>query len=593
VGMRDKVAARSTRSRSPPRPSLSEVSPHDGGRSPLSPSNRFNGRMSQPQGYNTRSAKKQRDKDVFTSPGHGGTVGKLGEEGAQAGSSMTTRRQATMQAESLPEGESDDLPGVERMQIEERGGAAGRAEQSASSSQLGAAMEGQESDHGSGSARVQLTRANNPVVRLTVKLLHTYQGINEKYYAKANQRNNNGYDDENGDYIIRAGDIVNGRYKIHRRPNGASPLLGKGSFGQVVYALDLKVNSGATGPGGQRGEVALKIIKNHRHWHEQAKCEIDLLKSFTKLRAVPGHGDWVDYSNVVRLLDDFVFRNHCCLVFELLPFTLYDLLKYSRFRGVSLQLVSKFAMHLVRTLHCLRQPEVDVIHCDLKPENVMLVKHDDHRVKVIDFGSSCTSRRQPFTYIQSRFYRSPEVLLCRPYNHAIDMWSLGCILVEMHSGQPLFNGKNEAEQIRKICDVLGMPPPQMISHAGPKCKVNSLFRKDANGEYMIVTDTDSFSKPRRNFRDIIRNPAVMLSPEQERMYVLFEDLLRKMLVFDPELRITPEQALKHAFLNPGAEVTPRRDHDQMEMSPRPETPVTSHTTPRSSDKVDQAVQTQR
>lgn len=92
-----------------------------------------------------------------------------------------------------------------------------------------------------------------------------------------------------------------------------------------------------------------------------------------------GDVDWVDYANVVRLLDDFVFRSHCCLVFELLPFTLYDLLKYSRFKGVSLTLVRKFAHNLVRTLDCLRHPAVDVIHCDLKPENVMLVKYNEHR----------------------------------------------------------------------------------------------------------------------------------------------------------------------------------------------------------------------
>ena len=279
-------------------------------------------------------------------------------------------------------------------------------------------------------------RTKNPVIRLTVKLLDTYQDINEKYYAKHSKRSQDQWDDEHGDYIIRAGDMINQRYKIVKRPNGSSPLLGKGSFGQVVFAIDTK--AGPYGHNTGRTDVALKIIKNHHHWYEQAKCEIALLRRFTQRRPVERADgkqvDWVDHANVVRLVDDFVFRNHCCLVFELLPFTLYDLLKYSRFKGVSLQLVSKFAGHLLRSLDCLRDPDVDVIHCDLKPENVMLVKHDDHRVKVIDFGSSCSSKRQPFTYIQSRFYRSPEVLLCSPYSHAIDMWSLGCILVEMHTG---------------------------------------------------------------------------------------------------------------------------------------------------------------
>ena len=389
------------------------------------------------------------------------------------------------------------------------------------------------------------TRLKNPVIRLTVKLLDTYQDINEKYYAKHNRRSQDQWDDEHGDYIIRAGDMINGRYKVVKRPNGSSPLLGKGSFGQVVYAIDTKA--------GRNGaqDVALKIIKNHHHWYEQAKCEIALLRRFTQMKPVSVGGkvrDWVDHANVVRLLDDFDFRNHCCLVFELLPFTLYDLLKYSRFKGVSLQLVSKFAGHLLRALDSLRASDVDVIHCDLKPENVMLVKHDDHRVKVIDFGSSCSSKKQPFTYIQSRFYRSPEVLLCSPYSHAIDVWSLGCILVEMHTGQPLFNGKNEAEQMWKISDVLGLPPDHMIRNAGHKSKVKNLFKSD-NGSYVLNANGKTLKGKTRNFGEIIRRPtAPPYTMEQQCMYSMFEDFIIKMLAYDPAQRVTPAEALKHPFV---------------------------------------------
>ena len=63
---------------------------------------------------------------------------------------------------------------------------------------------------------------------------------------------------------------------------------------------------------------------------------------------------------------------------------------------------------------------------------------------------------QIYQYIQSRFYRSPEVLLGIPYDLAIDMWSLGCILVEMHTGEPLFAGSNE---VGKHCDANGILRP--------------------------------------------------------------------------------------------------------------------------------------
>lgn len=61
---------------------------------------------------------------------------------------------------------------------------------------------------------------------------------------------------------------------------------------------------------------------------------------------------------------------------------------------------------------------------------------------------------QIYQYIQSRFYRSPEVLLGMPYDLAIDMWSLGCILVEMHTGEPLFSGANEVCNATKSSDLI-------------------------------------------------------------------------------------------------------------------------------------------
>lgn len=77
------------------------------------------------------------------------------------------------------------------------------------------------------------------------------------------------------------------------------------------------------------------------------------------------------------------------------------------------------------------------------------------QIKVIDFGSACHERQTVYTYIQSRFYRSPEVLLGIPYNASIDMWSLGCIAVELFLGLPLFPGTSEYNQITRIVEMLG------------------------------------------------------------------------------------------------------------------------------------------
>ena len=112
---------------------------------------------------------------------------------------------------------------------------------------------------------------------------------------------------------------------------------------------------------------------------------------------------------------------------------------------------------------------------------------------------------QIYQYIQSRFYRSPEVLLGIPYDLAIDMWSLGCILVEMHTGEPLFSGANEVDQMNKIVEVLGMPPKAMLDQAH---KTKKYFDKLPDGTYVLRKPKDGkkYKAPaHRRLHDIIGN----------------------------------------------------------------------------------------
>merc|ERR1719387_1353360 len=115
---------------------------------------------------------------------------------------------------------------------------------------------------------------------------------------------------------------------------------------------------------------------------------------------------------------------------------------------------------LLKALECLKQAAI--IHCDLKPENILLSSTQGTHVKIIDFGSACFEGHTVYTYIQSRFYRSPEVLLGLPYTSAIDMWSLGCISAELYLGLPIFPGTSEFDQMTRIVEVLGNPPKGML-----------------------------------------------------------------------------------------------------------------------------------
>lgn len=281
-----------------------------------------------------------------------------------------------------------------------------------------------------------------------------------------------------------------------------------------------------------------------------------------------------------------MYRNHQCLVFEMLSLNLYELLKNTQFGGVSLNLIRKFAKQVLKSLMFLARSDVDIIHCDLKPENILLRHPKKSGVKVIDFGSSCRSNKRMYSYIQSRFYRSPEVILGLPYTVAIDMWSLGCILAEMHTGEPLFSGSDQFDQMQKIVKLLGMVPSSMIDRATDQVRLQ-FFEKDISPsgeeEWKIrqtkppptgkSSSTTSTPTETTSMADEPEDPVVpstdriaslsevitagvrqkkKFPPSEaynsQKNYEMFIDLVSKMLAYQPGDRIKPMDALVHPFL---------------------------------------------
>ncbi|CAL4110782.1 unnamed protein product, partial [Meganyctiphanes norvegica] len=324
-------------------------------------------------------------------------------------------------------------------------------------------------------------------------------------------------------------------------------FLGRGTFGQVVKCWKKGTND----------IVAIKILKNHPSYARQGQIEVGILTRLSQENA--------DEYNFVRAYECFQHKNHTCLVFEMLEQNLYDFLKQNKFSPLPLKFIRPILQQVLTALLKLKQ--LGLIHADLKPENIMLVdpSRQPYRVKVIDFGSaSHVSKAVCNTYLQSRYYRAPEIILGLPFSEAIDMWSLGCVIAELFLGWPLYPGSSEYDQIRYISQTQGIPAEHMLNNA---TKTTKFFYRDNESTYPFWRlktpeehegETGIKSKEARKyiFNCLDDMGQVNVPTELEGGELLAEkadrrefiDLLKRMLTMDQERRITPGEALQHSFV---------------------------------------------
>lgn len=235
---------------------------------------------------------------------------------------------------------------------------------------------------------------------------------------------------------------------------------------------------------------------------------------------------------MINFTQSFYFRGHLCISTELLGMNLYEFIKAHEFKGFSLRLIRRFCRQMLSSLVLLKSRKV--IHCDLKPENILLAHPLHSEIKVIDFGSSCFEHEKVYTYIQSRFYRSPEVILGMSYGLPIDMWSLGCILAELLTGYPIFPGENEQEQLACIMEIFGPPEKHLIEKSSRK----KLFF-DSLGKPRVTVST----KGRRR-RPSSKTLQQALKCDDE----AFLDFIARCLRWDPDRRMKPDEAMLHEFV---------------------------------------------
>ncbi|KAK2964060.1 putative serine/threonine protein kinase [Blattamonas nauphoetae] len=414
--------------------------------------------------------------------------------------------------------------------------------------------------------------AQSPMIKCSLYLVELYKKCNPQFkwirqikddgialtQPSAGVRND-GLDNVNDDFIFRVGDVITPTAQTstaRRKPGGSvylvEAMMGQGSFGQVLRCLDMSDHS----------TVGVKVIKNQPAYTKQAQLEKEILKM---IKQADPHDD----RHCLGFVDAFDFYNHVCIVTELLGDDLYTIIKEGRYRGFSLDLTASIVAQVLDV--CCLISDLGIIHCDLKPENI-LVDRCLPAVKVIDFGSSVFENKTIYSYIQSRYYRAPEVIVGAKYNTQIDMWSVGCIAAELFLGRPIFPGSSEYDQIFRITAMIGPIPQEMIASGRNRRKyfveeitpgvAQTRLRLMTMQEYHSLNEKTPPHKNHSFVKDTIAKTidayATQLLHENEKSQRgkadrrPFIDFLRRTLVIDPQQRLTPRQALAHPFISGAA-----------------------------------------
>ncbi|KAM9500967.1 serine/threonine-protein kinase PRP4 homolog isoform 1-T1 [Clarias gariepinus] len=351
-------------------------------------------------------------------------------------------------------------------------------------------------------------------------------GIGKDFKENPSLRDN--WTDAEGYYRVNIGETLDKRYDVYG-------YTGQGVFSNVIRARDLA-------RAGQ--EVAVKIIRNNELMQKTGLKELEFLKKLND-------ADPDDKFHCVRLFRHFYHKQHLCLVFEPLSMNLREVLKkYGKDVGLHIKAVRSYSQQLFLALKLLKR--CNILHADIKPDNI-LVNESKTILKLCDFGSASHIAENDITpYLVSRFYRAPEIIIGKPYDYGIDMWSVGCTLYELYTGKILFPGKTNNHMLKLAMDLKGKMPNKMIRKGLFKDQhfdqnLNFLYTEvDKVTEREKVTVMSSINATKDLLNDMIGRQR--LPEDQRKKVVQLKDLMDQILVLDPAKRISINQALQHPYI---------------------------------------------
>ncbi|CAM0875116.1 unnamed protein product [Alopecurus aequalis] len=328
------------------------------------------------------------------------------------------------------------------------------------------------------------------------------------------RKNRTGFEEDKNFHVV-LNSVIAGRYHV-------TEYLGSAAFSKAIQAHDLHTGM----------DVCVKIIKNNKDFFDQSLDEIKLLKYVNK-------HDPADKYHLLRLYDYFYYREHLLIVCELLKANLYEFQKFNRESGgevyFTMPRLQSIAIQCLESLQFLHG--LGLIHCDLKPENILVKSYSRCEIKVIDLGSSCFETDHLCSYVQSRSYRAPEVILGLPYDKKIDVWSLGCILAELCTGNVLFQNDSPATLLARVMGIIGSIEQAMLAQGRDTYKYftknHMLYERNQESsrlEYLIPKKTS------------LRHRLPMADQG-------FIEFVAYLLEVNPKKRPSALEALKHPWLS--------------------------------------------
>jgi serine/threonine protein kinase len=299
--------------------------------------------------------------------------------------------------------------------------------------------------------------------------------------------------------------------------------------------------------------VAVKVIKNVPKYRDAARIELEVLRV---LNAADPRG----LKHCVHLRDDFDFRGHICMVFDLLGVSLFDFMKENSFRPFELQEVQHFAVQLMAALDHMHSHKLT--HTDLKPENIM-VDHPEKfknrqpggklkyvlkrtNITVIDFGSATFEDEHHTSIVSTRHYRAPEVILALTWTHPCDLWSIGCILMELFTGSALFQTHDDIEHLAMMEQILGPISKEMVKEATRALKRKGKVYFDSS--HQLLWPAKAKERDSKKFVMQHCKPLKELIAGTDPLSVAFLELMESLLRFKAHKRVSSRDALALPFI---------------------------------------------